>query len=610
MQISNFYNNSQLKKAFDVLEFRDRRKLMLIALTQILMGFLDLLGIIAIGSLGALSVQGIQSKPAGNKTSRVLEILNIQNLTFQQQVAILGLSAALILIVKTLASVIFTRKTFLFLSHKSAQISADLLSKVLSRNLIEVQKYSTQEFLYMISDGVKNLLLGIIATSISFVADFAMLIIIFSGLFIVDPVISFATIVLFLFIGLIMHKLLQVRARELGLKTSALVIESNEKILEVLNTYRESVVRNRRRYYADEIRVLRHGLADLAAEINFQPFISKYVIESTTIIGALALSAYEFSTKTSAQAIAILVVFIAASSRVAPAVLRIQQSLFMFKTSAGSADSTLRLLQELDEQIDQSDYDADPQFFYEDFTADVELLDVDFRYPGEKGFALENISLKIDSGTSAAIVGPSGAGKTTLLDLILGVLEPLSGEIKISGVCPISASQKWSGAISYVPQNIVISKGTIRENVGLGYKADVATDKLVWDSLDTAQLRGVVEKLPNTLDAQVGEHGAKISGGQRQRLGIARAMFTSPKLLVLDEATSSLDGQTESEITEAIESLSGKVTVIVVAHRLSTIRKVDKIFYIDNGRVIAEGKFDELRLKVKEFDKQAEIMGM
>ena len=610
MKISSFYHKSQLKRASDVLESQDRRKLLLIALTQIFLGFLDLLGIIAIGSLGALSVQGIQSKPAGNKTNRVLEVLNIQNLTFQQQVAILGLSAALILIIKTLTSVIFTRKTFLFLSHKSAQISADLLSKVLSRNLIEVQKYSTQEFLYMISDGVKNLLLGIIATSISLVADCAMLIIIFTGLFFIDPIISGATIVLFLFIGLIMHKLLQVRARELGLQTSTLVIESNEKILEVLNTYRESVVRNRRQYYADEIRVLRHGLADLAAEINFQPFISKYVIESTTILGALALSAYEFSTKTSAQAIAILVVFIAASSRVAPAVLRIQQSLFMFKTSSGSADSTLKLLKELNQKIDEPNYAIDPRFVYDDFIADVELLDVDFRYPGEKGFALENISLKIKSGTSAAIVGPSGAGKTTLLDLILGVLEPISGKITISGNSPSSASQKWSGAISYVPQNIVIAKGTIRKNVGLGYKPEVATDKLVWDSLDTAQLRGVVEKLPHTLDAQVGEHGTRISGGQRQRLGIARAMFTSPKLLVLDEATSSLDGQTESEITDAIESLSGKVTVIVVAHRLSTIRKVDNIFYINNGRIIAEGKFEELRLKVKDFDKQAEIMGM
>ncbi len=610
MKINNLYKNSKLNKASEVLDLRDRRKLMLIALTQIFMGFLDLLGIIAIGSLGALSVQGIQSKPAGDKTSKVLEILNIQNLTFQQQVAILGFSAALIFIFKTLASVILTRKVFLFLSHKSAQISADLLSRVLSQNLIKVQKYSTQEFLYMISDGVKNLLLGIVATSINLVADFAMLIIIFIGLFVLDPVISLVTIGLFLFIGLIMHKLLQVRAGELGLKTSALVIESNEKILEVLNTYRESVVRNRRKYYADEIRILRHGLADLAAEISFQPFISKYVIESATIIGALGLAAYEFSTKTSTQAIAILVVFIAASSRVAPAVLRIQQSIFMFKTSAGSAESTLNLLQELSGDISEQDYAIDPMFEYEGFTASVQMSNINFCYPGEKGFALENINLKIEAGTSAAIVGPSGAGKTTLLDLILGILEPSSGKITISGISPTAASQKWSGAISYVPQNIVISKGTIRKNVGLGYRPEVVTDSRVWGSLDTAQLRKVVEKLPNSIDAQVGEHGTKISGGQRQRLGIARAMFTSPKLLVFDEATSSLDGQTESEVTEAIESLSGKVTVIVVAHRLSTIRNVDKIFYVNNGKIVAEGKFEELRLKVKDFDKQAEIMGI
>jgi ABC-type multidrug transport system fused ATPase/permease subunit len=161
-----------------------------------------------------------------------------------------------------------------------------------------------------------------------------------------------------------------------------------------------------------------------------------------------------------------------------------------------------------------------------------------------------------------------------------------------------------------VPQDIVISSGTIRENIALGYPIEEATDELIMRALKLAQLDEYVASLPDGIDTQVGERGTRISGGQRQRLGIARAMFTQPHLLVLDEATSSLDGETEASISNAIHALKGSTTVVIIAHRLSTIKNVDKVVYLSDGKIMATGTFDQVRNRVPNFDLQAKIMGL
>jgi ABC-type multidrug transport system fused ATPase/permease subunit len=224
--------------------------------------------------------------------------------------------------------------------------------------------------------------------------------------------------------------------------------------------------------------------------------------------------------------------------------------------------------------------------------------------------AVEDVSISIPAGSSIAFVGPSGAGKTTLVDILLGVLKPDSGTVMISGLPPSMTVAKWPGAISYVPQDVEIVAGSIRENVALGYPTEEATDDLILEALRIAHLDEFVMGLSDGIDTQVGERGTKISGGQRQRLGIARAMFTRPLLLVLDEATSSLDGETEVGISEAIHALRGTTTVVIIAHRLSTIRNVDKVLYLSNGKMIATGSFEEVRSAVPDFAYQAKIMGL
>jgi len=189
-------------------------------------------------------------------------------------------------------------------------------------------------------------------------------------------------------------------------------------------------------------------------------------------------------------------------------------------------------------------------------------------------------------------------------------LNPDEGVITISGLSPALAISTWPGSIAYVPQDVMISNGTIKENVALGYPEAEVIDEDVWKALEAAQLSEFIKTLPNGLNTQTGDRGTRLSGGQRQRLGIARAMFTRPLLLILDEATSSLDGETEANITDSVQKMRGEVTVVMIAHRLSTVRHADLVVYMESGKVVATGNFDEVRKLVPNFDKQAQLMGL
>jgi ABC-type multidrug transport system fused ATPase/permease subunit len=344
--------------------------------------------------------------------------------------------------------------------------------------------------------------------------------------------------------------------------------------------------------------------------MSFLPNISKYIMEVTVVVASLIISGIQFLAQDAAHAVAVLSVFLAASTRIAPAVLRLQQGAIAVKSSLGAARPTLELIESLEHispittSLDQINFD------YEGFEASVEIQNVSFTYPEKDTPALTNVSLKISPGQIVALVGPSGAGKTTIVDVILGVLPPQSGSVFISGIPSLASIEKWSGAISYVPQDVMISNGTIRENVAMGYPENLSHDEQIWDALRIAQLADFVKALPEGLNSQVGDGGAKISGGQRQRLGIARAMFTKPSLLVLDEATSSLDGETEANISDAIQEMRGSVTVVMIAHRLATVRHADVLVYMENGKIRSTGTFDEVRQTVPDFNHQAQLMGL
>ena len=603
-------SRSLVFKSFRILEPNDRSKLGAIALLQILSGLLDLAGVAVIGALGALAVNGVQSRQPGDRVTKFLEIFHIQTFSFQSQVAILGSVAAILLISKTVVSVFFTRRTLFFLSRRSAAITSKLLAKVLNQPLLWIQKRTHQQTLFAITDGVSAIMVGVIGNIVGLVSDLSLLILMLVGLFVVDPLIALGTLITFSAIGGIIYILLHKRAQHLGVTSSRLAISSNESIIEALSLYRELVVRNRRDYYSRKISKIRYEYSDTLAEAAFMPNISKYVIETTVVLGALGLSALQFKSQDATHAVATLSVFMAAGMRIAPAVLRVQQAALSFRGAIGIASPTIEIIDYLNDKEAISPSNDDVISEHGGFLAAIQIKNASLTYPGRETKALNSVNLEVNPGEFVAIVGPSGAGKTSLVDVLLGVLHADSGEVSIGGLSPAEAVKNWPGAIAYVPQDVLIVNGTVKQNVALGFPSENIKDDQVLHALLLAQLGQFLENQPKGILSEVGEKGAKISGGQRQRLGIARAVFTNPKLLVLDEATSALDGETESNISDLIQALKGQVTVVMIAHRLSTVRNADKVVYMDQGRVIASGKFEEVRKVVPDFDHQAQLMGL
>ncbi len=605
-----FLKDTIFWKSLNILPKSDKRKIPVVMLAQVFLALIDLLGVAIIGIVGALAVSGVSTGTPGNRVSSALELLGLSKLSLQQQVTILGLAAAALLIFKTFTSAWLVRRTTFFLARRGAVISGELVKRLFNSNAEFIKRRTPQENLFALTTGVVTISVGILSTSIMIFADAVLLIILFSGLIAVDFFTALLTLALFGGSGMVLYKVMHKQAKELGIRNAEISIASNQSVLESLSSFREITVRNRRSYYASKIAEQRIQLADVSAGLANMANVSKYAIEATLVIGALAISAFEFASQDAVHAVGILSVFMAASSRIAPAILRLQQGAIQIRGNAGSATPSLKIIQELSNVLPIDDSEQVVNFEHVGFNPEITISGISFTFENNLAPTLSEISMQVKPGELIAIVGPSGAGKSTLVDALLGILKVDKGEIQISGLTPEAAIAKWPGAIAYLPQDVVLSSGTLKSNIAFGYEENEIDVVRLNRAVELAQLSDFVATLPEGVDSRVSDRGENFSGGQKQRIGIARVLYTNPKVIILDEATSALDGETEASISDTFQKLKGSVSVIMIAHRLSSVTQADRIHYLEAGLIKASGTFEEVKMHNPDFARQAKLMGL
>lgn len=323
-------------------------------------------------------------------------------------------------------------------------------------------------------------------------------------------------------------------------------------------------------------------------------YVPKPIIETICIGGVLCVAAIQIYMGLDIKnLIPVLSVFAISAFRLLPSFNRLSSYMNTILFGKPSVDNIYQDLKDI-EKLEKQKINEQKKYNF-DLDKSIILKNIRFRYPRVDEDVLKNVSIEIEPNKSVAFIGASGAGKTTLADIILGILIPQSGRIEVGGENVFEHIQSWHENIGYIPQMIFLMDDSIRNNVAFGMLKEDIDDEKVWKALREAQLEDFVRKLSGRLDTQIGDRGIKLSGGQRQRIGIARALYMEPKILVLDEATSALDSETETAVMEAIDSLHGTRTMIIIAHRLTTIKKCDAIYEVSNQTVVKKNKEEILQ---------------
>ena len=466
---------------------------------------------------------------------------------------------------------------------------------------------STSQLVRLADVGIANATAGFLLPVAGLPALGATFVSVLLVLVVTEPVTAAITLVYLGLVGLLLYRVVSRRSVQAGRVNRDRSFRVARLMTEMVGALKEITLRDKAGEVADVVRGERAHTVRARANLSFLAAVPRYVVETAIVGGFLLVGGAAYLLEGPDAAFGALAMFGVAGFRMVPAITGFQAVVATTAANIPNVTAVVGDIEAADAYVRAAETGGREPLAGE--PARVTLRGVGFTYPGSHAPAIRDVDLDVPLGSSLALVGASGAGKSTLVDVLLGLLVPQVGSMRVDEQDLADVLAAWRARVGYVPQDVALFDGSVAQNVALTWTDDIDRDK-VRACLASAQLLDVVDARAGGLDARIGDRGMALSGGQRQRLGIARALYSDPLVLVLDEATSALDTQTEASVAAAIAGLRGKVTLISVAHRLSTIRNADQVCFMADGTIVARGTFDEVVAAVPDFQEQAALAGL
>ena len=574
-----------------------------------MLSILDLVGILAIGFVVTSTAIFFTQ---GSSPGRVLEFAGFQiPAVTATTLPIVGSAILATFLAKAFFSILITKRTAYLVATIEARAARVIAEKVFGGDLSKARRKSREEMAYAIQFGSPAAFNSILNYTSTVIAEGTLFLLICVGFLLVDPWATLAAVLYFAIIAASIQYFIGTLMAKAGSRAAKATIEANGAVADLIAVFRELSVLDLRHRYIDRIFQSRVAAAESSATQTYLNGMPRYIVEASLLVGVAAFILAQAATGDIVASAATIGVFLSGGFRLTAAMLPLQAALLNIKGSLPAASRAHEVI--FDGVTHTTMNNESNSRLQAEVSAgqhkpvSVEFADVFFTYEGAPTPAIAGLSLAIDAGEQVAFIGASGAGKSTIADLMCRVLSPSSGRILIRQVTGNSESD-GPNPVSYVPQRPGLVSGSVAQNVALGSDGDSIDEDKVWSALESAHLGKVVASLPDGVHTDLGNYQDGLSGGQIQRLGLARALYSSPALLVMDEATSALDAESESEISKALDQMRGKVTVVLIAHRLNTVQHADKVFLIEEGQVADEGTFQELVSRNPSIDRLVQLM--